>query len=88
MKQQKIKRQLAHSLQAMTIMPLILLGLVISIFSYQSVKATMHDAIRTELQNIASTITTTYDLLYPGDYRLVGEKALDLVKGAQVLTPD
>ena len=88
MKQQKIKRQLAHSLQAMTIMPLILLGLVISIFSYQSVKATMHDAIRTELQNIASTVTMTYDLLYPGDYRLVGEKALDLVKGDQVLTTD
>ncbi len=88
MKHQNEKRQLAHSLQAMSIIPLILLGLVISIFSYQSVKSTMHDAIRTELQNIASTVTMTYDLLYPGDYQLVGETALDLVKGNQVLTTD
>ena len=88
MNQPKAKKQLGHSLQAMSIIPLLLLGLVISVFSYQSVKSTMHEAIRTELQNIASAVTMTYDLLYPGDYQLVGEKALDLIKGEQVLTTD
>ncbi|MBQ9136811.1 MAG: diguanylate cyclase [Lachnospiraceae bacterium] len=88
MKPQKAKGQLARSLQAMSITPLILLGLVISIFSYQSVKSAMHKAVNTELQNIASAVTMTYDLLYPGDYSLVGEETVDFVKGNQILTSD
>lgn len=88
MNQPKAKGQLARSLQAMSIIPLILLGLVISIFSYQSVKAAMHKEINTELQNIASSVIMTYDLLYPGDYKLVGDEVYDFIKGDQILTAD
>ncbi|MBQ7781925.1 MAG: diguanylate cyclase [Lachnospiraceae bacterium] len=88
MKHQKAKGQLARSLQAMSIAPLILLGLVISLFSYQAVKSAMHKAVNTELQNIANAVTMSYDLLYPGDYKLVGEETVNFVKGNQVLTSD
>lgn len=88
MKYIKSKGPLARSLQAMSLIPLLVLGLVISIFSFQAVKSAMYSAIHTELQNIVSSVTMTYDLLYPGDYKLVGEETYDLMKGEQILTND
>lgn len=88
MKKQKDKGRLARSLRAMSVVPLVLLGLVISIFSYQAVKAAMHKAVNTELKNIANAVAMTYDLLYPGDYQVVENEDIDVMKGNTKLTSD
>lgn len=88
MKSQKHKGHLYRSLQAMCVVPLLILGIVITIFSYYTVRSAMYDEIHTELKNTANAVITTYDLLYPGDYHLEGETAYDLYKGNQVITSD
>lgn len=84
----KQKGHLYRTLQAMSIIPLLLLGLVITLFCYQTVKSAMYSQVHIELKNLADTLILTYDRLYPGDYHLVGTDAYDLMKGNAVLTND
>ena len=79
---------LNRSLQAMSVIPLLILGLVITLLGYGTVTAAMHEEVHTELKNIADSILLTYDLLYPGDYYLEGNNVYDLKKGDQVLNGD
>ena len=79
------KGKLYRSLHAMSVVPMLVLGLVITIFAYQTVKNAMHAEVRTELKNIVNTVIMTYDLLYPGDYHLEGQDAYVLLKGENVL---
>lgn len=88
MKLQKNKGCLSRSLQAMSVIPLLVLGLVITIFSYFTVKAAMHSEVNIELQNMANAVVLTYDLLYPGDYELAETEGNDLLKGDHILTHD
>lgn len=66
MNRQNTKGKLHRSLQTMIILPLLVLGLVISIFSYQAVKSTMHTEVNTELQNIADLLHLADENLYKG----------------------
>lgn len=79
---------LYRSLQAMSVIPLLILGLVITLFSYHTVKAAMHAEVKTELKNMTDAVIMTYDFLYPGDYHLEGTDHYDLYKGEQVITSD
>lgn len=88
MKAVKQKGQLYRSLQAISILPLLILGLIITAFSYYTVESAMHNEIHTELKNIADSVILTYDLLYPGDYYLEGGNAHDLYKGDRRLAAD
>ena len=84
----KYKGRLHRSLQAMFIVPLFILGIIITFFSFFTVRSAMYNEVQTELKNTADAVITIYDLLYPGDYRLEGETAFDLYKGNQVITSD
>ena len=88
MNSNKQKGHLYRSMQAITIIPLLILGLVITIFSYQTVESAMHTEVEAELKNITSAVILTYDMLYPGDYKLVGTSSYDLLKGDSVITSD
>lgn len=88
MRDSKSKGQLYRSLHAMSVFPLLILGLIITLFAYQTVKSAMHAEVKTELKNIANTLIMTYDYLYPGDYHLEGEDAYVLMKGEQILNGD
>lgn len=88
METKKYKGRLHRSLQAMFIIPLFILGIIITFFSYFTVRSAMYDEVQTELKNVATAVITTYDLLYPGDYHLEGETAYDLYKGTSVITSD
>ena len=66
----KKKGHLYRSLQAMSILPLLVLGFVITIFSYYTVKSAMHAQVQTELKNMTEYIMLTYDLLYNLHYPL------------------
>ncbi len=83
----KKKGHLYRSLQAMSILPLLVLGFVITIFSYYTVKSALHAQMQTELKNMTEYVMLTYELLYSGDYHLEEESA-QFMKGNQVLTDD
>lgn len=77
---------LYRSLQYISVIPLLILALIITIFSYYAVKQAMHAEVHIELRNTAENVMMMYDLLYPGDYYLEGKASGDFYKGAQNLT--
>lgn len=48
----------------------------------------MYTEVEDDLHNVAVSLKTTLDILYPGDYRLEGEMSYRLYKGDQDLTGD
>lgn len=84
----KKRGNLYRKLQALSIFPLLALGIVVALFSINTFVNSLHFIVEEELAAVADTVTLTYDTLYPGDYELVGTVAYDLVKGGQVLTGD
>ncbi|MEZ3428287.1 MAG: diguanylate cyclase [Lachnospiraceae bacterium] len=79
---------LYRSLQSMSVIPLLVLALIITVFSYYAVKQAMHTEVHIELRNTAENVMMMYDLLYPGDYYLEGTNFYDFYKGTQNLTDD
>lgn len=68
MKASASKGQLYRSLHALSIVPLLVLGLTLALFSYHTVRKTMIADVQVELKNTVNSVILTYDLLYPGDY--------------------
>lgn len=79
---------LYRSLQSISVIPLLVLALIITIFSYYTLRKAMHTEVSIELRNTADSVIMMYDLLYPGDYHLEGGDSSDLFKGTQLLTDD
>lgn len=79
---------LYRSLQSMSVIPLLVLALIITVFSYYAVKQAMHTEVHIELRNTAENVMMMYDLLYPVDYYLEGTNSYDFYKGTQNLTDD
>lgn len=88
MKLSRHKGQLYRSLQAMSVFPLLILGLLITAFSYSSVASAMYREVKTEMKNIANSVVLTYNLLYPGNYHLEGIDTKILFKGDQMISSD
>lgn len=88
MKKNKPHGKMYRSLQAMSVVPILVLGIVITALSYQTVRSSMYEQVHIELSNVASAVLNHYDTAYPGDYSLRGEIALDLYKGETVITRD
>lgn len=80
--------KLYYSFQAISMVPLLLYGIVVIIFSSTSFSHSMQEQVYAELKNVASLVDTLLDTAYPGDYSLVGEKALSLYKGNVNITGD
>ena len=81
----KQKKNLHSVILATTLVPLVFLGIVIMIFSYQNVKKTLDQQKATELKFIGYTIIEAFDTMYPGEYQLVGETSYELLKCDHVL---
>lgn len=88
MKRTQHKGQLYLSLQAMNLIPLLILGLIITFVCFQTTASAMHTQVEEELKNMTDAVVLTYDLLYPGDYHLEGTEALELYKGDTAITFD
>lgn len=87
-KETKKKGHIYKSLQAMNLIPLLVLGLIITFVCYHTAASAMHGQVREELKNMSDAVVLTYDLLYPGDYHLEGSDALELFKGDRAITFD
>lgn len=88
MKPTKKNGQIYLSLQAMNLIPLLVLGLIITFVCYHTTASAMHAQVEEELKNMSDAVSLAYDLLYPGDYHLEGTESLELFKGEQAITFD
>lgn len=68
--------------------PLLIYGIVVIIFSSATFKKSMQQQVCEELENVASLVNTLLDTAYPGDYTLVGDTVLSLYKGGVNITSD
>lgn len=80
--------KLYYSFPAISMIPLLLYGITIIIFSSATFQKSMHQQVYMELQNVASLVETLLNTAYPGDYLLRDETELSLYKGAFNLTGD
>lgn len=87
-KRKKKMSGLNMSLLVMTLIPLLLLGLIVSIFVYSRLTNIMYSEIEEELKNTALIVQHTYEYAYPGDYKSVGKEQVAIVKGEKVLNGD
>ena len=85
MKDKKKISGLYRQMLLITILPLICMGVVIMAFFYKGFEASMQKEVKNEMKNMAFSIEEAYDSIYPGDYMLVGENYLAVVKGESVL---
>lgn len=74
------KKSLRTSFAVMTVIPILILGVVIALFSAKQFKKSIYEEIHSELKNTAYMLINTYDRMYPGDYRLVGNETLMALK--------
>lgn len=68
--------------------PLLIYGIVVIIFSSATFQKSMQQQVCAELKNVACLVDTLLDTAYPGDYTLVGDEALSLHKGGVDITSD
>ncbi len=79
----KVKRGLKHKLRVMTIVPIILMGIVVTILSYSVFTRVIQKEVRRNLSNVAEFVEAYYDSVYPGDYRAekISDTEYKLYKG-------
>lgn len=56
---------------ALTILPTVGLGLLVTLISYSAFRSTLHSQVENQLRNIGKSILLYFELAYPGDYSLV-----------------
>lgn len=64
-----------YSMQAMSILPLLLFGIIIIFFSTYTFSNTLTKEVATSLEDAAHLCTSLFDAAYPGDYQLVESKS-------------
>ena len=74
---------------AMNLLPILLMGLVITLFSSNRFAASMYHEVQGRLMDLCNTIQVTIDELYPGAYHVKEtENAIYFMKGDHVLNGD
>ena len=74
---------------AMNLLPILLMGLVITLFSSNRFAASMYHEVQGRLMDLCNTIQVTIDELYPGAYHVKEtENTIYFMKGDHVLNGD
>ena len=82
----KPKSGISRVLAKMTVLPLLVFGIVTTIFSSFWVSSSMEDEVQNELKCLAQNAVITLDMLYPGDYyKFENETELLITKGDTIL---
>ena len=81
----KQKKSLKRSLLVMAVIPVLILGMVVTYFAMERFTKTMHEEVECELSYMAHAVDDMLNMVYPGDYVLYGDKILTLVKGEDIL---
>lgn len=85
---QKRKSKLSRSLQAISIVPLLVFGVSIIIFISHSLTQAMYNEVEVNLRNVVRNTITLFHVAYEGDYVLQEEPSVRLYKGDHELTDD
>ena len=90
---QNKRGKIYYSMQAMSILPLLLFGILIIFFSTYTFSNTLTKEVATGLEDAAHLCTALFDAAYPGDYQLMESKsgshtAYSLYKGDTNITRD
>lgn len=83
----KYKNKLSHSLQAVCVIPLLIFGVIIILFSSYSFHFSMYRQVEEELNNMAKSVLITIDICYPGYYRLDQDNEAQFYKNSRSLLP-
>lgn len=92
MKNNRYRWTLNKQFLALTVLPIIGLGLVIMSVASSIFNKTITEHVNEELENVTSAVLIHFDLTYPGDYRLKkgstddGQTTYDLMKGDFIIT--
>lgn len=79
------KKSLKRSLLGVAVIPILILGIVITFFAMRKFTSAMYREVESELSNMAYAVNDMLDIMFPGDYVKYGEKVLTLVKGENIL---
>lgn len=87
------KGKLYYSIQAISILPLLIYGLIIIFFSTYTFSNVMNKEVAAGMEDSASLCISLLDTVYPGDYKLVentvnNQSGLSLYKGDYNITSD
>ena len=83
------KQSLYGTCLTMTLLPLLLFGLITTVYSSLSLRNSMIEQAHGDLQNVADAIQVMYDAVYAGDFNvLVSEEETLLYKGETQLSGD
>lgn len=80
------KRSIYLKFLAIIVLPMFAMGLIIVFVATGAFTRSMHHEIEIELANLANTVVDSYDLIYPGDYSLVGKEQVAVLKGDKVIS--
>lgn len=72
---QRSKGKIYYSMQAMSLLPLLLYGILIIFFSTYAFSYTMNKEVATGLEDAANLCINLFDVAYPGDYQLIESKS-------------
>lgn len=86
-KKDKIAK-LQRAILSRTLLPMIIMGIVISLASVIGYKNAIKTQIRGGMSAVAASVAGAYDAMYPGQYELRGDNFVSLYKGDHELTSD
>ena len=78
--------KISYTLQAIGLIPLLVLGIVMLFFTSQWFTRIMYREVESELYDATKSATTLLNAAYPGDYHLEGDVAYLLYKGDTDIT--
>lgn len=78
--------KISYTLQAIGLIPLLVLGIVMLFFTSQWFTRIMYQEVESELHDATKSATTLLNAAYPGDYHLEGDVAYLLYKGDTDIT--
>lgn len=67
--EKKARSSIYKTIPAMAIAPLMLFGLLMALICSVRFTGVMLEKVEDELENIAASVSATYDVVYPGEYR-------------------
>lgn len=82
------KGSLYSTLLMLTVVPIIVLGIVITVFSSNAFSMALNHQVKSELSNISYVLLNTFDNMYPGDYKDTGVGEMLISKGEHILNGD
>ena len=80
------KNVISQKLLAIVIIPTMLLAAAAAIIGYNLTLKALTKGLEGELSAVAAMTALNINTLHPGDYELVGEEGLSLLKGGEDIT--